>query len=371
MTAAGLPSGVTATFTPASTTGDGVTLTLSATALALTGSATVTVTGSGGGLVRTVTIDLVVNPAPTGDFSLSANPAGVADHPGRFRDDHGRDRAHRRVRGRGRVLGRGAASGVSATFTPSATSGDSATLTLSAAANAAAGSVTITVTGTGGRLTRTATVDSTINQAAAGDFELAASPDGFALVQGDSASGQVLVTTLGGFAGTIVFSAAGLPAGVTVTFSPPTSTGNSVQVTFTAAPNAVTGPANVVITGSAGALSHDAPVSLLVNPAVAGDFDSVASPSGFGLNAGDQISGLITVERFGLTADVAFSVSGLPAGVTANFSPPTTSDDQTILTLAVAPDAPSSFSTITVTGAAQPGGNPVRTVDSTLLVNGS
>jgi uncharacterized membrane protein len=371
LTAAGLPSGVTATFTPASTTGDGVTLTLSATALALTGSATVTVTGSGGGLVRTVTIDLVVNPAPTGDFSLSANPAGVAITQG---DSGTTTVAIARTDGFADAVAFSAAglpAGVSATFTPSATSGDSATLTLSAAVNAAAGSVTITVTGTGGGLTRTATVDLTINQAAAGDFELAASPDGFALVQGDSASGQVLVTTLGGFAGTIVFSAAGLPAGVTVTFSPPTSTGNSVQVTFTAAPNAVTGPANVVITGSAGALSHDAPVSLLVNPAVAGDFDLVASPSGFGLNAGDQISGLITVERFGLTADVAFSVSGLPAGVTASFSPPTTSDDQTILTLTVAPDAPSSFSTITVTGAAQPGGNPVRTVDLTLLVNGS
>jgi uncharacterized membrane protein len=371
LTAAGLPSGVTATFTPASTTADGATLTLSATALAVTGPTTVTLTGSGGGLVRTATLDLTVNPAPTGDFSLSASPTGVAITQGDFatttvaiaRTDGFADAVT--------FTAAGLPAGVGATFTPSSTADDSVTLTLTAAANAAAGSVTVTVTGTGGGLTRTTTVDLTVDATAAGDFDLAASPDGFALGQGDSASGQVLVTPLGGFGGTIVFSAGGLPSGVTATFSPPVSTGSAVQVTFTAAPNAVTGPATVAITGTSGTLSHSVPVSLLVNPAVAGDFDLVASRSGFGLSAGDQTSGLIIVERSGLSAAVAFSVSGLPPGVTASFSPPTTSGDQTILTLTVAPEAPSSFSTITVTGAAQPGGNPARTVDLTLLVNGS
>jgi uncharacterized membrane protein len=371
LSASGLPSGVAATFTPTSTTGDSVTLTLSATELAVTGPATVTVTGQGGGLVRAVTLELTVSAAPTGDFSLSASPTGVAIAQGASggvtidiaRTDGFADAVA--------FSAGGLPAGLTATFTPPSTTGDSVTLTLTAASGADTGAVTITVTGTGGGLTRTTTLALTVNPAATGDFDLAVNPNGFAIGQGDSASGQVLVTPQGGFGGTITFSASGLPAGVTATFSPPTSTGSAVQVTFTAAAGAATGPAGVVITGTSGSISHGVPVSLLINPATAGDFDLVATPSGFGLNAGDQISGLITVERFGLTAPVAFSVSGLPAGVTASFAPATTSEDQTVLTLTVAADAPSSFSTLTVSGAAQPGGSPAHTVELTLLVNGS
>jgi hypothetical protein len=59
----GLPSGVTAKFSPASVSGSGSsTLTLSTTSSAA-GSATLTVTASGGGLSRTATVSLTINAA--------------------------------------------------------------------------------------------------------------------------------------------------------------------------------------------------------------------------------------------------------------------------------------------------------------------
>jgi PKD repeat protein len=65
LSASGLPSGVTATFSPASTTGSS-TLTLSSSSTAATGNATVTITGTSGSLTRTTTLGLTVNAAATG-----------------------------------------------------------------------------------------------------------------------------------------------------------------------------------------------------------------------------------------------------------------------------------------------------------------
>ncbi len=81
LTATGLPSGVTASFNPASITAASPTSTLrlSASNSATTGSATVTVTGASGNLTQTATIDLTVMVTPS--YSLSAgtaNPASIA-----------------------------------------------------------------------------------------------------------------------------------------------------------------------------------------------------------------------------------------------------------------------------------------------------
>jgi xyloglucan-specific exo-beta-1,4-glucanase len=61
LSAGGLPSGVSASFNPASATGTSSVLTLTASGAATLGAATVTVTGTGGGLTRTASINLMVN----------------------------------------------------------------------------------------------------------------------------------------------------------------------------------------------------------------------------------------------------------------------------------------------------------------------
>jgi uncharacterized membrane protein len=72
----GLPAGATGSFNPASTTGTSSTLTVTTSATTPTGSFPFTVTGTSG-TTRTATATLVVNPAPVGDFSLSASPSSL------------------------------------------------------------------------------------------------------------------------------------------------------------------------------------------------------------------------------------------------------------------------------------------------------
>jgi hypothetical protein len=70
LSASGLPSGVTAVFSPASTTGSS-TLTLSASSTAATGNATVTITGTSGSLTHTTTLSLAVSASSGGGCTPS------------------------------------------------------------------------------------------------------------------------------------------------------------------------------------------------------------------------------------------------------------------------------------------------------------
>jgi subtilisin family serine protease len=76
LTVSGAPSGVTATFSPASVTGSGSsTLTVTASASSAAGSYPLTVTGASGGLVHSTVLTLVVTAAPS--FTLAVSPPSV------------------------------------------------------------------------------------------------------------------------------------------------------------------------------------------------------------------------------------------------------------------------------------------------------
>src|SRR6267143_1723033 len=73
--ASGLPSGVTATFSPTSTTGKS-TLTLSASSSAASLTFGLTITGTSGSLTHSTPVSLTVNPATTSG-TLTASPASL------------------------------------------------------------------------------------------------------------------------------------------------------------------------------------------------------------------------------------------------------------------------------------------------------
>jgi endo-1,4-beta-xylanase len=163
LSASGLPSGVTATFNPASAPGTNSALTLAASATATLGAATITVTGTGGGLTRTATISLTVNQPQTPNFTLTATPASLTVNSGASGTV-----AIAITRSGGFTTGvtlsaSGLPGGVTASFSPAATTGTSSVLTLAASATAIVGPATITVTGTGGGLTRTTSISLTVN----------------------------------------------------------------------------------------------------------------------------------------------------------------------------------------------------------------
>jgi alpha-mannosidase len=87
LTVAGVPVGVTATFSPAATRGAS-TLTLTADGATAPGSSTLTITGVSGGISHTVTSALTVTPVMTGtlpvDLSSSYNVTGIYEDGSKF-----------------------------------------------------------------------------------------------------------------------------------------------------------------------------------------------------------------------------------------------------------------------------------------------
>ena len=264
LTASGLPSGVTAAFSPASTTGNSSMLTLAASSTATTGPATVTITGTGGGLTRTTTISLTINAVATPNFTLSANPTSLTINRGASGTSNVSIARTGGFTNSVAFTASGLPTGVTATFNPASTTGASTPLTLAASSTATTGAATVTVTGTGGGLTRTATINLTINATPPADFALSVNPASLTVNRGASGSSTATITRTGGFAGSVAFSASGLPSGVTATFNPTSTTGTSTMLTLAASSTATLGPTTVTLTGTSGSLVHTATLALTV-----------------------------------------------------------------------------------------------------------
>src|SRR5216683_839955 len=158
LSASGLPSGVTASFNPSSTTSTS-TLTLTASSTAAIGTATVTITGTSGGLSHGTTLSFTVTPPPS--FTLSASPSSLSMTQGASGASTITVTPQNGFNGNVSLSASGLPSGVTASFNPSTTTSAS-TLTLTASGTAATGTVTVTLTGTSGSLTKTTTITLTV-----------------------------------------------------------------------------------------------------------------------------------------------------------------------------------------------------------------
>jgi hypothetical protein len=163
LSASGLPTGVTAAFSPASIAAPGsgtskLTLTVASTAAA--GTSTITITGTGGGITHTATVSLTVTAATAGTFTISVSPtSGYLD-----RGQSGY--AVVTVTGSGGFSGSvslsatGLPSGVTGSFSPTSISGSGTSdYTLTVSRRAAYGTYPITITGTSGTTTKSTTLE--------------------------------------------------------------------------------------------------------------------------------------------------------------------------------------------------------------------
>jgi uncharacterized membrane protein len=363
LSASGLPSGVTASFNPASTTGTS-SLTFTASATATTGTATVTITGASGSLTHTTTVTLTVNAAAVPNFTLSASPTSVSVTQGGSGGSTITVNPVNGFNGSVSLSASGLPSGVTASFNPGSTTTNS-TVTFTASAAATTGTATVTITGVSGSLTHTTTISLTVNAAATPDFTLSASPTSVTVTQGGSGSSTITVNPVNGFNGSVSLSASGLPSGVTASFNPGSTTTNST-VTFTASGTATTGTSTVTITGTSGALTRSTTISLTVNAVAVPNFSLSASPASVTINRGASGTSTITVTPInGFNGSVSLTASGLPSGVTASFNPTSTTSTST-LTLTASSTATTGAATVTVTGTS---GSLTHTTTIALTVN--
>jgi hypothetical protein len=165
LAASGLPSGVTASFSPASVTGSGNSkLTFTASAAAPSSNSQIVVTGTAGALSHTVTVNLIVIAAAASDFSVAVAPASLnvlAGTAGKAIVSVG---ASNGFSGDVALLVSGAPNGVSASFGSATVHGSgSSDLTVSASSSAAPGNYTLTVNGSSGSLSHDTTLAVTVS----------------------------------------------------------------------------------------------------------------------------------------------------------------------------------------------------------------
>jgi len=114
----------------------------------------------------------------------------------------------------------GLPSGLAYSFSPqSGTPTFTSTLTIDASAATSTGSYTFTITAAGGGLSKTVTAGIVVKEAP--DFTLTVSPDTATVKQGEKASFNIKVDPTGGFDKLVSLNVAGLPTGVSATFTVP------------------------------------------------------------------------------------------------------------------------------------------------------
>ncbi len=138
------------------------------------------------------------------------------------------------------------------------------------------------------------------------------------------------------------------------------------QLTVTTSAAIAAGTYPLTISGSSGSSSHTIGVSLVVMPPP--DFGLAAAPSSATVTAGGSAGYAVTVSALnGFTGDVSLSVSGLPAGASASFSPATVSGGAGASQLTVTTSAAIAAGTypLTISGSS---GSSSHTIGVSLVV---
>jgi hypothetical protein len=257
----------------------------------------------------------------------------------------------------------GLPAGATATFTPTSvtTSGSSTLAIATTAGTTPSGSYSLTITGTDGVLTHTATVTLVVS-----DFTISASPSSQSANQGTTANYTVTLTPLNGFSNTVSFTISGLPVGATATFTPASLAGSGTStLAITSTTSTPTGSYPLTVTGTDGILTHTTAITLVVTVP---DFSLSATPASQTIVSGQSTSYTATVAPLnGYTGTVSFSVSGLPAGATATFTPAsvTTSGSSTMAISTTSGTTPAGNYVLTITAS---DGTLTHTADVNLSV---
>jgi subtilisin family serine protease len=202
---------------------------------------------------------------------------------------------------------------------------------------------------TGSRLNAYRAVHSCAGQSTSPGITLTATPSVVTLTPGGSAVSVVAVAGNNGFKGGVGMWVAGLPAGVTATFTPAAfRAGGATLLTLTASPSATAINTTVTIWGSGGGSASNS-FALVLNVKPSGGFTVTATPPSQTVPQG--YSGVIKISVTGngsLPGGVALQVTGLPPNTSAAYGE--AASGSLTLTVATSGLTPIGSYPITVTG---------------------
>ena len=196
LSASGLPTGVTASFSPASATTSS-TVTFTAISTATTGAKAVTITGTSGSLSHTTTVTLTISSTATPDFSLSASPSSLSIAQSANGTSTVTVSPSGGFTGSVSLAASGLPTGVTASFSPTSTTTTSV-LTLTASATATVGTSTVTITGTSGSTVHSTTLSLTVTSTGGGSTQLLANPSFESTASWTASSGVICSTGCSG-----------------------------------------------------------------------------------------------------------------------------------------------------------------------------
>lgn len=380
LTSSGLPSGVTAGFSPAAMSASGVSvMTLAATGSAVSGTYPITVTATGNGIVRTATFNLIL--IVSTNCTLSASPVAVTMMLNSSTSTKVTCGGAQGVFSSSLALAvTGAPTGVTATLLPAQIAAGTgvSTLIITSTNTSTAGSFTLTVTatlpGANPAFSRTLSIPLTIN--APSTFNVTPSATTVSIQQGTA--GTIVLTSAhsGAFNAAIAFSTSGLPSTLPATLSSISvaAPGDGV-ITITLQGTSVTpvGTYTMMVLAQGAGLILRIPITVQVTAAPA--FSLSASNATLTLRQSTAATVSTATVTFtvgtltnGFNLPVTFAVSGLPAGVTGVFSSATIAapgTGSTTLTLTASTTATTGISTFSVTAT---GGLITRTSNIQLTV---
>ena len=144
------------------------------------------------------------------------------------------------------------------------------------------------------------------------------------VARGASGNSTLSLGRVGGYTGTVALTAENLPTGVTATFTPASLSGSagSATVVFGVGTTATAGSSTITIRAAGSGVTAATATYALSIPAPAVTLTAGSGAASIGVGGSATVP--ITIMRTnGFTDAVALAATGLPAGVTATFTPAT------------------------------------------------
>lgn len=229
------------------------------------------------------------------------------------------------------------------------------------------GSLNVVFTGVTG-LAAVGAIEVVNGVAPAPDFSFAATPSAQTIAPNGSVVFTANVEFLNGFSSTnIDLWVTGLPSRVTGTYAPDPLTHEGMsQLTVTAGGRVATGTYTLTMGATGEGITHSQDVTLVVSSTP--DFSVAVTPATQTVARGGSTSFQVSLTAVnGFASPVSLSVSGLPSGTSASFSPnPVTPTASSTMTVSATNVATLGQFGLTVSGT---GGQLVRSGSTTLVVS--
>lgn len=282
--------------------------------------------------------------APTPDFSLSASPSTVSAAQGTGTSSTITVGSLNGFNSSVALTVSGCPANTSCTLNPTSVNApNTSVLTITTTATSPIGTFPLTVSGNAG--VHTTSVSLTIT--AAPNFTVSASPSSVTIGQGSAANTTVSVSSTAGYSKSVALTVTNCPAVASCTFTPSSVTpaANGSATSSLSVTGLAPGSYSLTISATDGTLTHTTSFSVTVNP----DF-TLTAPSSLTVSRRSS-NQLIVSLTASTTTSVTLSISGLPRGVSASFSPnPATATGSSRLTISANKNASTGTFNVTITG---------------------